>query len=138
MMVSTKGRYALRLILDLAQHGGDQTAVSLKECSERQELSLKYLEAIANILIHAGLLRSQRGKDGGYLLARPAEKISVADVMTAAEGSLTPVGCESLTGNGSCSRASECPTLPLWQKLDRLIGDYLSGVSIRDLLEGKV
>ena len=135
MMVSTKGRYALRLMIDLAQHA-DEGAISLKAISERQSVSMKYLEAIASLLNRGELIRSVRGKEGGYLLARPAEKISVAEIMAITEGSLTPVACNGL--DSSCDRAGLCLTFPVWQKLDALIENYLSGISIRDLIERKV
>ena len=135
MMVSTKGRYALRLMIDLAQHA-DEGAISLKAVSERQSVSMKYLEAIAALLNRGELIRSVRGKEGGYLLARPADKISVAEVMAITEGSLAPVACNGL--DSACDRAGLCLTFPMWQKLDTLIENYLSGISISDLIERKV
>ncbi len=138
MMVSTKGRYALRLMIDLAQHA-DEGAISLKAISARQSVSMKYLEAIAAMLNRGELIRSVRGKEGGYLLARPAEKISVAEVMAITEGSLAPIACDGLK-NASCERAGAglCLTFPMWQKLDAMIEQYLSGISIRDLLDRNV
>lgn len=136
MMVSTKGRYALRLMIDLAQHA-DEGAISLKAISERQSVSMKYLEAIAAMLNRGELIRSVRGKEGGYLLSRPANEISVAEVMSITEGSLAPVACNGLK-DASCDRAGLCLTFPMWQKLDALIENYLSGVSIADLIERKV
>ena len=138
MMVSTKGRYALRLMIDLAQHA-NEGAISLKAISERQEVSMKYLESIAAMLNRGELIRSSRGKDGGYTLSRPASEISVAEVMAITEGSLAPVACNGLTG-ASCDRAGAglCLSFPMWQKLDALIEDYLSGVSIQDLIDRKV
>lgn len=138
MMVSTKGRYALRLMIDLAQHR-DEGAISLKAISERQEVSMKYLESIAALLNRGELIRSARGKDGGYTLSRPASEISVAEVMAITEGSLAPVACNGLK-DASCNRAGAglCLSFPMWQKLDALIEDYLSGVSIQDLIDKKV
>ena len=138
MMVSTKGRYALRLMIDLAQHA-NEGAISLKAISERQEVSMKYLESIAAMLNRGDLIRSSRGKDGGYTLSRPANEISVAEVMAITEGSLAPVACNGLNGT-SCDRAGAglCLSFPMWQKLDTLIEDYLSGVSIQDLIDRKV
>lgn len=135
-MVSTKGRYALRLMVDLAQHR-NEGAVSLKEISERQSVSMKYLEAIAALLNRGKLICSVRGKDGGYSLARPANEISVAEVMAITEGSLAPVACNGLK-DSSCDRAELCLSFPMWQKLDRLIENYLSGISIQDLIDRKV
>ena len=136
MMVSTKGRYALRLMIDLAQHA-NEGAISLKAISERQSVSMKYLEAIAALLNRGELIRSARGKDGGYTLSRPANEISVAEVMAITEGSLAPVACNGLK-DASCDRAELCLSFPMWQKLDQLIEDYLSGISIQDLVDRKV
>ena len=136
MVISTKGRYALRMLLDLAQHE-DEGYVSLKSVSQRQEVSLKYLEAITASLNHAGLLLSQRGKEGGYRLSRPAAEITVADVLRSAEGNLAAVSCLALE-EPACERADQCMTLPLWKKLDALMEDYLSGVTVQDVLDGNV
>ncbi len=136
MMVSTKGRYALRLMIDLAQNE-KEGPVSLKEISERQNISMKYLEAIVALLHHGKLVKSLRGKDGGYVLTRPAEKITVAEVMAITEGSLAPVACGEING-ASCERAGICKTLPLWKNLDKLIETYLEGISILDLAEEKI
>ena len=135
MMISTKGRYALRVMLDLAAHG--EGFLSLKEIAVQQAISMKYLEAIVAILNRAGLVRSHRGKEGGYQLTRPADEISVAEILRSAEGTLSPVACPSLEGT-PCGRADECLTLPLWQALDRRIDGYLSGVTLEDLLRGNV
>ena len=132
VVISTKGRYALRMMLDLAQHG-HEGFVSLKHVSERQEVSLKYLEAITASLNRAGLVRSQRGKEGGYRLSRPAAEITVADVLQSAEGSLAAVSCLE----SGCDRAEHCLTLPLWKHLDTIMDDYLSGVTLQDVLDGK-
>ena len=136
MMVSTKGRYALRVMIELAGSPRDEYR-PLKEMAERQQISMKYLEAIAALLNRAGLVRSQRGKDGGYQLTRPAREITVGEILRAAEGTLAPVACPSLGGN-ACQRAEECLTLPLWQALDKKIDDYLSTVTLEDLLQGRV
>ena len=136
MMVSSKGRYAMRLVIDLAQHT-DAGTVSLKEISDRQEVSLKYLESIASMLHKGGIIKSVRGKEGGYLLAKPASKISVQEIMSITEGSLAPVSC--LEENGSpCGRSELCLTFPLWQKLDGIIESYLSEVSIQDLIDRRI
>lgn len=135
-MISTKGRYALRMMLDLAEQEPGRP-VSLKEASARQEISMKYLEAIAAILNRAGLVQSQRGKDGGYRLARPAGQISVAEILRCTEGTLSPVNCPSLEGT-PCERAECCQSLPLWQALDRHIDDYLSGITLEDVRLGNV
>ena len=139
MVISTKGRYALRMMLDLAQQESG-TYTSLKSIAQRQEISLKYMEAIAAHLNRAGLVVSQRGKEGGYHLARPASEISVAEVLHSAEGSLAAVACLELDGEGSaaCERADHCLTLPLWRKLDTMMDDFLSAISVQDVLDGNV
>lgn len=136
MVISTKGRYALRIMLDLAQHGAEGF-VSLKTVSQRQEVSLKYMEAIAAALNRAGLVVSQRGKEGGYRLSRPAAEITVAEVLHSAEGSLAAVSCLEL-GENCCERADRCLTLPMWKKLDTIMDGYLSGISIQDVLDGNI
>ena len=135
MMISTKGRYALRLMLDLA--GQAEGYLSLKEIADRQQISVKYLESIAAILNRSGLVRSQRGKDGGYCLARPAGEITAAQVLRLTEGTLSPVACPSLEGN-PCQRAETCKTLPLWRVLDETIDRTLSSVTLEDLLHGQI
>ena len=135
MMISTKGRYALRVMLDLADQA--EGYLSLKEIADRQQISVKYLESIAAILNRAGLVRSQRGKDGGYCLARPAGEITAAEVLRLTEGTLSPVACPSLEGN-PCQRAETCKTLPLWRVLDETIDRTLSSVTLEDLLRGRI
>lgn len=135
MMISTKGRYALRVMLDLADQA--EGYLSLKEIADRQQISVKYLESIAAILNRAGLVRSQRGKDGGYCLARPAGEITAAEVLRLTEGTLSPVACPSLEGN-PCQRAETCKTLPLWRVLDETIDRTLSSVTLEDLLHGQI
>lgn len=135
MMISTKGRYALRVMLDLA--GQAEGYLSLKEIADRQQISVKYLESIAAILNRAGLVRSQRGKDGGYCLARPAKEITAAQVLRLTEGTLSPVACPSLEGN-PCQWAETCKTLPLWRVLDETIDRTLSSVTLEDLLHGQI
>ena len=139
MVISTKGRYALRMMLDLAQQE-PESFVSLKSIAQRQDISLKYMEAIAAHLNRAGLVISQRGKEGGYRLARPAAEITVADVLHCAEGSLAAVACLELEGSGgaACERADHCLTLPLWRRLDTMMDEFLSGVSVQDVLDGNV
>ncbi len=135
MMVSTRGRYALRVMLDLAQSDG-AAYVSLKAVAERQGVSLKYLESIVSQLHRGGLVESARGKDGGYRLARPAEAITVYEIIRLTEGTTAPVACISCDGD-SCDRVDACAaTQPMWQELDRMIEHYLSGITLRDLLAG--
>lgn len=136
MMISTKGRYALRVMLDLAQQEPG-AFISLKEISTRQEISIKYLEAIVSNLHKAGLLESQRGKDGGYRLRRAAEAYTVREIMQATEGNLAPVACLQ-DGESDCPRSASCLTLPLWQKLSAQIDSYLDAVSLADVLQGRL
>lgn len=132
MMISTKGRYALRIMLDLAAHKEDGY-VSLKTVAERQDTSMKYLEAIILVLNREGLVESQRGKAGGYRLKEDASCYSVWQILKVVEGSLSPVACLDCTETG-CQREDACLTLPMWRQLDQLIEDYLSQVKLSDLL----
>lgn len=131
MMVSTRGRYALRILVDLAEHQKDGF-VPLQEIADRQEISEKYLESIVKELVKARILEGLRGKGGGYRLGRSAEDICVLDVLNLTEGSLAPVACLE-EGGRPCARASRCRTLPLWKGLNEVVRDYLKGFSIHDL-----
>ena len=132
--ITTKGRYALRIMVDLAQHQSADAFIPLKEISERQEISEKYSEMIIGLLCKAGLVYSSRGKGGGYKLVKPAEKYSVGSVLKAAEGSLAPVTCLELPEN-ICPNAGSCRTLPMWTELERRIEEYLESVSVVDLVK---
>ncbi len=135
MLVSTRGRYALRAVIDLAEHD-DGTAIPLRDVAERQQTSLKYMERIMAALSHAGLVAGQHGKGGGYRLARAPETISAGEVLRNMEGSLAPVAC--LTCDAApCDRAGECRTLPMWQELERRITEYLDSVTIAELMRGE-
>lgn len=136
MLVSTRGRYALRIVLELSTRK-DLERVSLAELSEKQEISLKYAESIVAMLVKAGLLDGQRGKTGGYRLVKPASQIMVGDILNLTEESLAPVSCLNCEEN-TCPKAEKCKTLPMWEKLDSLISGYLFSVSIEDLNNGKV
>ncbi|MBQ7983042.1 MAG: Rrf2 family transcriptional regulator [Clostridia bacterium] len=133
MLISTTGRYALRVMLDLAQHETDGF-ISLRDVAERQHISMKYLEMITGCLNRAGLVRSLRGKNGGYCLAVPADQCTVSAVVRATEGSLTPVKCPACEGS-TCEQSDGCYTLPVWQKLDQIVEEYLSSVTLADLLK---
>lgn len=133
MMISTKGRYALRVMVDLAQHEQDGY-LSLKDIAERQHISMKYLEMIVGCLNKAGLVVSLRGKNGGYKLAKPAAVCTVAEVIRATEGSLTPVKCPACEGS-HCEQADSCYTFPVWKELDRVVEEYLSSVTVFDLIK---
>lgn len=133
MKISTKGRYALRLMLDLAKYQNDGF-ISLKDISERQSISKKYLEQIVPSLVKAGMLQASRGFLGGYKLASPPDKYTVGSILRVTEGSLAPVAC--LIGEqNECPRAAECDTLSVWQGLYRAVTDYLDGVTLLDILE---
>ena len=131
MMISTRGRYALRVLVDLAEQDGERY-ITLKEIAERQEISEKYLESLVKSLVRAGILEGLRGKGGGYRLARRAEDIRVLDVLRVMEGELAPVACLE-EGGARCARMADCRTLPLWKGLYEVVTRYLSGFTIRDL-----
>ena len=132
MLVSTKGRYALRLMVLIARKGSEGK-VSLREASEDEGISLKYLEQLVRPLVRAGLLRSVRGKGGGYVLAGDPGKIRAGDVLRAVEGTTAPVACLELDVAEACPRRAECATVGFWLGLDRVIEDYVDGVTLRDL-----
>jgi len=134
--ITTKGRYALRIMVDLAQQKSD-AFTPLKEISERQEISEKYSEMIIGLLGKAGLVFSSRGKGGGYKLVKSADKCSVGSVLKAAEGSLAPVTCLEFPEN-ICPNAGACATLPMWTELERRIEEYLNSVTVADLAKQTV
>lgn len=131
-MISTRGRYALRVLVDLAENQGDGY-VTLKEVAERQEISEKYLENIVKELVRVGILEGLRGKGGGYRLGHPAEQIKVLDVLCTTEGDLAPVACLS-AGCKPCPRAAGCRTLPLWEGLNEVVSSYLRKFTVQDLV----
>ena len=133
MMVSTRGRYALRLLVDLAEQDGGRY-ITLREIADRQEISEKYLESIVKALVKAGILEGLRGKGGGYRLGRAPEQIGVLEVLDRMEGTLAPVACLA-EDSRPCERAGSCRTLPLWEGLNKVVRDYLRGYTIRDLME---
>ena len=132
MMISTRGRYALRILIDLAEHRS-AGYMTLKEVAQRQEISEKYLESIVKTLVKSGIVVGLRGKGGGYQLDRPPEQINVWDVLVLMEGTLAPVACLE-PGSPVCSRMASCRTLGLWKGLDTLVHDYLAGFTIADLM----
>ncbi len=136
MLVSTKGRYALRIMIDLAQHNDGEYMV-LMDIAQRQNISEKYLEGIVASLSRLGYLQAQRGRGGGYRLARAPEEYPVGGILRAAEGHLAPVACLK-TGENDCPNAADCITLPLWKELDRRIDGYLDSVTLADLLNGTI
>lgn len=134
MMVSTKGRYALTVMVDLARHS-DDGFVSLSDIAERSHLSMKYLESIISILNKGGMLESLRGKNGGYKLARKPEDYNISDILLLTEGTLAPVNCIMQDGV-QCDKAATCSTLPLWAGLDRVIENYLTRITLEDIISG--
>lgn len=131
MLISTKGRYALRVMLELSDHGRDEY-VPLSVIAKKQEISEKYLESILVVLSKAGAIDALRGKGGGYRLNRDPKDYTIGGILRLVEGSLAPVTCLDCKPN-SCARTVECRTLPLWEKLYALIENYLDGVTLADL-----
>lgn len=132
MKISTKGRYALRLMMDLGINDQDGF-VSLKDAAERQGISLKYLEQIAGLLSRAGMLQSGRGAQGGYRLARDPKNYTVGDILRLTEGNLAPVACLAEPMN-SCERCGECATLEFWTGLYDTVNKYIDAYTLEDLL----
>lgn len=135
-MISTKGRYAVRVLADLAEHEG-QGLVPLRDVSTRQDISVKYLQHIAKLLVDGGILVGVSGKGGGYKLARPATEINLYEALEAAEGTMAPVAC-LVEGAPACDRAETCMTLPLWQRYHELAREFFSGVTVADLAGGTI
>lgn len=135
-MISTRARYALRVLADLAQHQGDGS-VPLKEISKRQEISEKYLEIILKTLVKGKILKGIRGKGGGYRLTRRPEEYPVGEIIELTEGPLAPVAC-LMPDAENCPRREKCVTLPLWEKYDLLVRDFLYGITLDDLINGRV
>lgn len=133
MKISTKGRYALRMLYDLALHQ-EEGYVSLKDIAERQNISKKYLEQIVPLLNRSGILKTNRGNHGGYMLSKKPSDYTVADVLVATEGSLAPVACLEFEPN-ECPRMSECSTLYIWEGLYKAVSDYLNSVTLQDIID---
>lgn len=134
MNVTSKGRYALRVMLDLAQHQ-DEGYISLKTIADRQQVSMKYLEIIVSSLKKAQLVDSVRGKEGGYRLLKAPEEYRVGDILRCTEDNLAPVSCIK-SGSVHCERAGECMTVPMWMELDEKINEYLDTVTLEDIITG--
>ena len=133
MKISTKGRYALRVMLDLAINNTGEY-IPLKEISERQGITVKYMEQIIPLLKRAGFLKSTRGNNGGYKLSHSPKDYTVGDILRAAEGSLAPVACLEDDEN-QCERSTICPTLKFWTGLEKTVNDYVDSVTLQDLLD---
>jgi len=132
MKISTRGRYALRVMIDIAEHGSD-SYIPLKDIVARQSISQKYLEGIMTDLVKAGLIDGLHGKGGGYKLNRAPDMYTIGDILRVAEGDLAPISC--LEKNAPvCERAGECRTLPMWEKFYNLINEYFDGIKLSDLM----
>lgn len=136
MYISTKGRYALRLMLDLAENRDGEHNIPLKKVAERQGISLKYLEQIITVLSKAGYVKSIRGAQGGYRLAGEPEDFTVAMILSLTEGSLAPVSCLDEETN-QCPRAEHCPTLFVWEKLYTAMRETLDGITLKDIMDNE-
>ena len=132
MKISTKGRYALRVMIDLAINNNGKF-ISLKEISQRQGISNKYLEQIIALLNKAGFLETARGNTGGYKLIKKPKEYSIGDILRATEGDLAPIFC--LTENGECNRKNDCKTFSFWKGLDDVINDYIDNKTLEDLIK---
>lgn len=133
MMVSTRGRYALRVMIDLAENG-TEGLIPMKAVAERQGLSLKYLERILPLLTKDGMVEGVQGKRGGYRLTKAPAEYRVGDILRLTEGDLAPVACTGC-GTTPCSRAEDCRTLPMWSDFTTLVNDYFDGITLADLMK---
>ena len=133
MMISTRGRYALRVMIDMAEHSNGEY-LPMKDISGRQQISLKYMEKIMPILVAGKLVEGVHGKGGGYRLTRAPEEYKVGEILRLTEGSLAPVACIEC-GAEPCERAGECRTLPMWVELNKVINDYLDNITLQDILD---
>ena len=133
-MISTRGRYALRVMLDLAEnHTDDDNFIPLKDVAARQEISKKYLEIIVKDMVKGGLIKGTSGKGGGYRLCRPADEYTVGEILDLMEGNMSPVACLA-QDDYDCPRRDICQTLPMWTEFDNLVHDYFYGKRLSDLL----
>lgn len=132
MLISTKGRYALRVMIDLAEHQNGN-CIPMKEIAQRQDISQKYLERIMVVLTKAGLVYGAHGKGGGYKLNRPPEEYRVSDILRLLEGSLAPVSCLECNAE-PCEKAAECRTLPMWKEVSTILNNYFDSITIADLM----
>ena len=136
MLISTRGRYAIRVMLDLAEHGSERY-VPMKIVAERQNLSLKYIERIIPVLTKNGFIEGVHGKGGGYRLTRTPKEYNIGDILRLAEGDLSPVACLECDAK-ACDRVETCKTLPMWIKFKNMIDEYFDGITLEDLLNGNL
>ncbi|MFA7636977.1 MAG: RrF2 family transcriptional regulator [Monoglobales bacterium] len=132
-MISTRGRYALRVLIDLAEHAGENY-IPLKDVAGRQAISVKYLERIMAELKKAGIIEGTHGKGGGYRLVKSPEEYRVGDILRITEGDLAPVACLS-NGSEPCERSEKCRTISMWRKFDEITNDYFNNITISDLMK---
>ena len=135
-MISTKGRYALRLMIDIASYSNGKP-VSLKDISKRQDISIKYLEQVVSLLVKRGLLVSVRGNNGGYLLAKPASEYTAGDIIRCSEGTLAPVACLQTDCN-SCVRKDICSTIDFWEGFYDVVNNYVDSITLEQLKENEL
>lgn len=131
MLISTRGRYALRVLIDLAEHG-DGGYIPMKEIAQRQEISLKYLERILPVLTKSGMIEGLQGKTGGYRLTKPPHQCSIGDILRLTEGDLAPVACLE-AGAAPCARTEDCRTLPLWSEFYQVVNDFFDSKTLADV-----
>ena len=133
MLISTRGRYALRVLLDLTEHKGDGY-IPMKVVAERQGLSLKYIQAIMPVLSKNGLIEGVHGKGGGYRLSKPLSEYRIGDILRLTEGNLAPVTCLECDAI-PCDRKDTCPTLPMWTEFHKMVNDYFDGITLENLIK---
>lgn len=133
MKISTKGRYAMRMFLDLAEHQ-NCGYIALKDIAERQNISKKYLEQIIPVFNNSGILKTNRGSHGGYMLAKTPDKCTVGEVLRLTEGTLAPIACVE-EESSECERSQDCAMLPVWKGLYKVIIEYLDGITLQDILD---
>ena len=133
MMISSRGRYALRVMVDLAEHGSE-AFIPLRDIADRLQISQKYLESIMALLSKEDLVEGVHGKGGGYRLTRKPDTYRVGEVLRLTEGDLAPVACLECNAE-ACKRTAECRTLPMWSELNKRVNDYLDSVTLADLMK---
>lgn len=132
MMVSTRGRYALRMMIDLAENSHDHAYIAMKDIAERLEISKKYMEQIMPVLVKNGLVEGLQGQGGGYRLTRRPEDYRVGEILRLTEGDLAPVSC--LSGDSPCTRSGSCRTIAMWSRFNKLTNDFFDGITVADLM----
>lgn len=134
MMISTRGRYALRVLIDLAEHDGGGY-IPLRDVADRQRISFKYAERIMSVLTKNGYVAALHGKGGGYRLEKRPDECTVGDILRITEGTLAPVACLECRSSAPCPNKDDCRTLPMWEKLDCMINDFFDGITLADLMK---